>query len=156
MNKNLTSNTELLDILKNNNIKINGVFAKDKLKKPLQDSKNPRRASLKDGFYIVNLDNSDGPGTHWTVLYKINDGFSFWWDSFGFPAPEEIEDLLHKYEYNKKQIQDIKSTSCGFYCIAFIKFMINKQDKMKAFNTFCNLFRANTIDNEIILHQLLY
>jgi hypothetical protein len=118
MNRNLTSNTELLDILKNDNIKINGVFAKDKLKKP-----------LKDGFYIINLDNSDGPGTHWTALYKINDGFSLYYDSFGFPAPEEIEDLLHKYEYNKKQIQDIKSTSCGFYCIAFIKFMINKQDK---------------------------
>lgn len=145
MNKNLTSNTELLDILKNDNIKINGVFAKDQLKKP-----------LKDGFYIINLDNSDGPGTHWTALYKINDGFSFYYDSFGFIAPSEIEDLLHKYEYNKKQIQDIKSTSCGFYCIAFIKFMINKQDKMKAFNTFCNLFRTNTIDNEIILHQLLY
>ena len=145
MNKNLTSNTELLDILKNDNIKINGVFAKDKLKKP-----------LKDGFYIINLDDSDGPGTHWTALYKINDGFSFYYDSFGFIAPSEIEDLLHKYEYNKKQIQDIKSTSCGFYCIAFIKFMINKQDKMKAFNTFCNLFRTNTIDNEIILHQLLY
>jgi hypothetical protein len=145
MNRNLTSNTELLDILKNDNIKINGVFAKDKLKKP-----------LKDGFYIINLDNSTGEGTHWTALYKINDGFSLYYDSFGFPAPEEIEDLLHKYEYNKKQIQDIKSTSCGFYCIAFIKFMINKQDKMKAFNTFCNLFRTNTIDNEIILHQLLY
>jgi hypothetical protein len=145
MNKNLTSNTELLDILKNDNIKINGVFAKDQLKKP-----------LKDGFYIINLDNSTGEGTHWTALYKINDGFSFYYDSFGFPAPEEIEDLLHKYEYNKKQIQDIKSTSCGFYCVAFIKFMINKQDKMKAFNTFCNLFRTNTIDNEIILHQLLY
>lgn len=145
MNKNLTSNTELLDILKNDNIKINGVFAKDKLKKP-----------LKDGFYIINLDDSTGEGTHWTALYKINDGFSLYYDSFGFPAPEEIEDLLHKYEYNKKQIQDIKSTSCGFYCIAFIKFMINKQDKMKAFNTFCNLFRTNTIDNEIILHQLLY
>ena len=145
MNKNLTSNTELLDILKNDNIKINGVFAKDKLKKP-----------LKDGYYIINLDDSTGEGTHWTALYKINDGFSLYYDSFGFPAPEEIEDLLHKYEYNKKQIQDIKSTSCGFYCIAFIKFMINKQDKMKAFNTFCNLFRTNTIDNEIILHQLLY
>ena len=145
MNKNLTSNTELLDILKNDNIKINGVFAKDQLKKP-----------LKDGFYIINLDDSTGEGTHWTALYKINDGFSFYYDSFGFIAPSEIEDLLHKYEYNKKQIQDIKSTSCGFYCIAFIKFMINKQDKMKAFNTFCNLFRTNTIDNEIILHQLLY
>lgn len=146
MNKNLTSNIELLDILKNDNIKIIGVFAKDKLK----------NASLKYGFYIINLDNSDGPGTHWTVLYKINDGFSLYYDSFGFPAPEEVEDLLHKYEYNKKQIQDIKSNSCGFYCIAFIKFMINKQDILLAFNTFCNLFRSNTIDNEIILHQLLY
>jgi hypothetical protein len=146
MNKNITSNTELIDIIKNININnFNGVYPKDKLSKP-----------LKDGFYIINLDNSDGPGTHWTALYKINDGFSLYYDSFGFPAPEEIEDLLHKYEYNKKQIQDIKSTSCGFYCIAFIKFMINKQDKMKAFNTFCNLFRTNTIDNEIILHQLLY
>lgn len=145
MNKNLTSNIELLDILKNNNIKINGVFAKDKLKKP-----------LKDGFYIVNLDNSDGPGTHWCSLYKINDGFSLWWDSFGFPAPENIEDLLYKYEYNKKQIQDIKSTSCGFYCVAFIKFLYGKQDKIRAFNTFCSLFNTNTLQNELILHQLLY
>ena len=145
MNRNITSNTELLDILKNYNISINGVYAKDQLKKP-----------LKDGFYIVNLDNSTGEGTHWCALYKINDGFSIWWDSYGFPAPENIESLLHKYDYNKKQIQDIDSTSCGFYCVAFILFMKNKQDKQKAFNTFIKLFGTNTVNNEIILHQLLY
>ena len=147
MNKNITSNTELIDIIKKENIKnFNGVYPKDKIYKP-----------LKDGFYIINLQDSDkGSGTHWTVIYKINDGFSFYYDSFGFPAPENIEEILHKYEYNKKQIQDIDSTSCGFYCVAFIKFMYNKNDKLTAFNTFCNLFRANTIDNEIILHQLLY
>ena len=145
MNRNITSNTELLDILKNYNITINGVYAKDQLKKP-----------LKDGFYIINLDDSDGTGTHWCSLYKINDALSLYWDSFGFPAPENIEDLLYKYEYNKKQIQDINSTSCGFYCVAFIKFLSNKTDKRKAFETFCNLFGKSTSDNEFILYQILY
>ena len=143
---NITSNSDLSNIIKNINIKnFNGVYPKDQLKKP-----------LKNGFYIINLDNSGGSGTHWTTLYKINDGLSLYYDSFGFYPPEEIEDLLHKYEYNKKQIQDIDSTSCGFYCVAFIKFMHNKQDKLKSFNTFIKLFGNNTVNNEIILHQLLY
>jgi hypothetical protein len=143
---NTTSNIDLIDILNKTNINnFNGVYPKDRLNKP-----------LKDGFYIINLQDSGGPGTHWTALYKINDGFSLYWDSFGFPAPENIEDIVYKYEYNKKQIQDIDSTSCGFYCVAFIKFMYNKQDKLTAFNTFCNLFGNNTKDNEFILYQLLY
>jgi hypothetical protein len=145
MLNNITSNTELLEILKKYNIKINGVFAKDQIKKP-----------LKDGFYIINLDNSDGNGTHWTALYKINDAFSIYWDSFGFPPPENIENIFYKYDYNKKQIQDIDSTSCGFYCVAFIKFLSDKSDKLGAFKTFCNLFGKSTSDNEFILYQLLY
>lgn len=145
MKNNITSNIELEQILNNKVKNFNGVYPKDLMKKP-----------LKDGFYIVNLDNSTGEGTHWCALYKINDGFSIWWDSYGFPAPENIESLLHKYDYNKKQIQDIDSTSCGFYCVAFILFMKNKQDKQKAFNTFIKLFGTNTVNNEIILHQLLY
>jgi hypothetical protein len=143
---NTTSNIDLIDILNKTNINnFNGVYPKDRLNKP-----------LKNGFYIINLQDSGGTGTHWTALYKINDGFSLYWDSFGFPAPENIEDIVYKYEYNKKQIQDIDSTSCGFYCVAFIKFMYNKQDKLTAFNTFCNLFGTNTKDNEFILYQLLY
>jgi hypothetical protein len=145
MKNNITSNIELEQILNNKVINFNGVYPKDLMKKP-----------LKDGFYIVNLDDSTGEGTHWCALYKINDGFSIWWDSYGFPAPENIESLLHKYDYNKKQIQDIDSTSCGFYCVAFILFMKNKQDKQKAFNTFIKLFGTNTVNNEIILHKLLY
>ena len=145
MLNNITSNTELLEIIKKYNININGVFAKDQIKKP-----------LKDGFYIINLDNSDGKGTHWTALYKINDAFSLYWDSFGFPAPQNIDDMLYKYDYNKKQIQDIDSTSCGFYCIAFIKFLSDKSNKLSAFKTFCNLFGKSTTDNEFILYQLLY
>ena len=93
MNKNITSNTELIDIIKKENIKnFNGVYPKDKLNKP-----------LKDGFYIINLQDSDkGSGTHWTAIYKINDGFSFYYDSFGFPAPENIEEILRVLRTNKR------------------------------------------------------
>jgi hypothetical protein len=145
MNKNTTSNIDLLNILKKENITINGVFPKDKLEHP-----------LKDGFYIINLNDSDEAGSHWTVLYKLNDAYSLYFDAFGFKPPEIIEDLLYKYGYTKQQIQDINSTSCGFYCIAFIKFMYNKRDYVKSYRAFCSLFSEDTIRNEIILNHLLY
>lgn len=144
---NITTNLDLINIIKKFNIKnFNGVYSKDQLKKP-----------LKRGFYIINLADSVDEGTHWTALYIINDNFSIYYDSFGFPAPEDIENIINKnYIYNKQQIQNIDSSSCGFYCIAFIKFLSNKQDKLKSFNTFLKLFGNNTNDNEIILHKLLY
>jgi hypothetical protein len=145
MNKNTLTNHDLLSILHHDDIAINGIVSKDNVLKP-----------LKQGFTIINLDNDKGPGTHWTVIYCINEGFSLYYDSYGFPAPECIEDLLHRYEYNKKQIQAIDSTSCGFYCVAFIKFMHGKRAVEKAFNCFLNLFGKNTLDNEIVLHGILY
>ena len=145
MELNTTSNIDLLAILQNENILINGVYPKDRLKKP-----------LKHGFYIINLNDSDQPGSHWTVLYCINEAYSMYFDAFGFKAPECIEDLLHRYDYNKKQIQSIDSTSCGFYCIAFIKFMHMKKNYKKAFKTFCKLFNSDTCMNEIVLHNILY
>ena len=49
MELNTTSNMDLLAILQNENILINGVYPKDRLHKP-----------LKQGFYIINLNDSDG------------------------------------------------------------------------------------------------
>jgi len=112
--------------------------------------------SLERGFYIVNLQSSkDGNGTHWTCLYHVNPVYSIYFDSFGFPPPEEIEDLLKIYDYNDKDIQDIKSSACGYYCIAFIKFMNGKTNPLKAFNTFIKLFNKNTNRNDEILQHIL-
>ena len=145
MELNTTSNMDLLAILEKENILINGVYPKDRLKKP-----------LKQGFYIINLNNSDETGSHWTAMYCVNGAYSLYFDAFGFKAPECIEDVLHRYDYNKKQIQSIDSTSCGFYCIAFIKFMHMKKNCKRAFKTFCKLFTGDTIRNEIVLHNILY
>jgi len=141
---NVLNDTEINEILKKYNIKINGIFQKDKID------------YLKKGFYIINLQSSIyGSGSHWCCLYFDPD-MSFWWDSFGFPPPTEIELLLNSYDYNKYDIQNISTSSCGFYCIAFIKFLYNKKDKKKAFETFINLFKDNTFNNEKILYDLLY
>ena len=57
-----------------------------------------------DGFYIVNLDKSTGEGTHWTCLY-YHPLKSYYFDSFGFVSPKEIEDVIMPYDHNNKDIQ---------------------------------------------------
>jgi len=144
---NTLSNFDIDEILKNYGIKYNGIFSKDKL---------PNK--LLDGFYIINLENSNkGNGTHWTSLYKINDGLSYYFDAFGFPCPQNLSDKLHYYEYNHKDIQDINSSSCGYYCIGFIKFMNSySNNPKKAFDTFISIFSKDTLNNESILYSILY
>lgn len=140
---NVLSDKDIHEILNFHKIKINGIFQKDCIH------------DLKNGFTIINLQSStQGNGTHWTALYH-DDKINLYFDSYGFVPPREIEILLKNYKYNKNDIQSIDSSSCGFYVIAFIKFLYNKINKEKAFETFINLFKPNTCQNEIILKQLL-
>jgi hypothetical protein len=139
------SSSDINDILHSYNIAYNGIYQKDMLPNKLQN-----------GFYVVNLQSSkDGNGTHWCALY-YSPIMSMWWDSFGFKPPEDIEARVGKYIYNSFQIQDIQSSSCGYYCIAFIKFLNKMKDKEKAFNIFVNLFKTNKLANEKVLNELLY
>jgi hypothetical protein len=85
-------------------------------------------SKLKNGFYIINLQSSNiGSGTHWTAFY-YNSKHSYYFDAFGFLAPVEVEQKLNEYTYNNKQIQNLKSTACGYYCIAFIIFIYGRKD----------------------------
>ena len=53
----------------------NGVFSRDNLEK------------IKDGAYIINLDEYSDTGTHWVALYMINNNVTYF-DSF------EVEHIL--------------------------------------------------------------
>jgi len=136
------SNFDLLEILDKKNLSINGIYSKDRL------------PTLKKGFYIINIQNSDeGSGTHWTCLYYDNNQ-TIYFDSFGFAAPMEVQQHLKNYSYNDKQVQNIDSTACGYYCIAFILYLNNKNNKMESFNNFLNIFKTNKLHNDIILKNL--
>ena len=97
------SNFDINDILGKSGITIRGIY-----------SKNVLPSKLLNGFYVINLADDKDDGTHWTCLYKYDDGLYFYYDSFGFISPTDIEDKLHKYDYNDKQKQNFNITSCGF------------------------------------------
>lgn len=139
------SNYDIEKILSKKNIRINGIFSKDLLPK-----------KLLNGFYIVNMQNShDGNGTHWVCFLKKNDEI-FYMDSFGSPAPIEIQNHFKNYYYNDEQIQDVDSEACGYYCIAFIQYMYKKKNPTeKDYTNFVKIFKKNPKHNEIILKTLI-
>ena len=112
--------------------------------------------TLKRGFYVINLQSSTvGSGTHWTALY-YNSKHSYYFDPFGFIAPTEVEQKLNEYTFNNKQIQNLKSTACGYYCIAFIIFMNKRKNKKLGFIIFVDEFSTNTEKNDKLLYNYLY
>ena len=142
------SNFEIIDIIKDRKLDkhFGGVYSKDQLPE-----------LIKDKFYIVNLqDHDEGGGTHWTAFYYNYPSTSIYFDSYGFIAPRDVQKRITPYIFNDKDIQDFNSSACGFYCIAFIKFLHDKTDKEQMYKTFLKLFKLETIKNDKILQELLY
>lgn len=140
------TNFNLEDLAKKYNLPLNNIIMKDRGEEEINEN----------GFYIINLDNSDGEGTHWTGLYFKNSPMtSLYFDSFGFVPPLEVEEKIKPYIYNDKDIQDYNSKACGWYCLAFIKFLNDKNDKKVAFKEFLNLFKNNAKENDDILKKYL-
>lgn len=122
--------------------------------------KNELPRGVKNGCYIINMQSSSqGNGTHWVALfvYKTN---AFYFDSFGGLPPVEIMNFVKKRTgchlyYNNWIIQNIKSSHCGWYCIAFLRHMYkNLQGNLKeAYNDFVNNFVDDTSKNDDILRS---
>ena len=141
---NTLSDSDIIQILQNQNIHIHGIYMKDEL---------PNK--LTKGFYIVNLQSSTaGNGTHWVALY-YNPVCSYYFDAFGFIAPMEVQNKIIPYAYNDKQIQNLNSSACGYYCIAFIMFLYGKKDIENLYRVFINLFSNDTKRNDEVLERLL-
>lgn len=135
---------------------INIMNLTNKLNLPLENilMRDEIADNLKQGFYIINLDTSKNEGTHWTACYS-HPHKSLYFDSYGFVPPLELENKIKPYLYNDKDIQDWNSEACGWYCIAFIKFLYDKQDKETAYKEFLKLFSNNTKENDKILKGYL-
>ena len=97
-----------------NESRFNGVYSRDNL---------PNK--IKDGAYVVNLDEYSDIGTHWIALYVKNNDITYF-DSFGVEhIPKEIKAFIknRNIKTNIFRIQAYDSIMCGYFCIAFIDFM---------------------------------
>ena len=96
---------------------------------------------IKDGAYLINLDEYSDIGTHWIALYVKNNDITYF-DSFGV---EHIPKEIIKFITNKNiktnifRIQAYDSIMCGYFCIGFIDFMF----KGKTLTEYTNLFSPN-------------
>ena len=136
------TNYEINNLMKHYKLPFHGCYVKDKLP-----------ARLSNGAYIINLNGM----SHWTALIKDGDIF-YYFDSFGFPAPAPVEQKASEIIWSDVDIQAMMSSSCGWFCIAWIRFMKNKKDKKKAYANFLKLFTSHTpklLENEKVLAGLL-
>ena len=88
-----------------------GVFSRDCMPK-----------KIKDGEYVINLDEYKDVGTHWIALF-CNRSEIVYFDSFGVEhVPEEIKDFIRNknIKANIFRVQANNSIICGYFCIGFI------------------------------------
>jgi hypothetical protein len=108
----------------------------------------------KYGSYVVNLDKTDGNGTHWVAIYYKPEYILFF-DSYGVYAPKEIIDNAKSKNlyYSNFIIQEQMSILCGWYCIGYLHFIQNSKIKSieKRFNEFTKLFYNNEHINDSVI-----
>jgi hypothetical protein len=145
------TNLDLFEIVQEIKLKdFVGVFMKDEL------LNLPKKYK---GNYIINLQSStDGNGTHYCALRVLNDGNAIWFDPFGFENPKEVSKYINsKIAYSDKTIQNINSSICGYYCIAFLNYMTDNESKnpYTPFQNFLNMFSNDVTENRAILQDYL-
>ena len=112
-----------------NKPRFNGVYSRDKL---------PR---IKDGAYIINLDEFSDIGAHWMALYARNNNVTYF-DSFGVEhIPREIKTFIgnKNIKANIFRIQAYDLIMCRYFCIRFIDFMLEG----KTLTDFTNFLSRN-------------
>ena len=101
-------------------------------------SRNNLLKKIKDGAYVINLDEYADVGTHWIALF-CNRSEIVYFDSFGVEhVPEEIKEFVGNKNIiaNIFQVQANNSVMCGYFCIGFIDFILAG----KKLTDFTNMF----------------
>ena len=97
-----------------NEPRFNGVYSRDNLLR------------IKDGAYVIDLDEYSVIGTHWVALYVQNKNVNYF-DSFGVEhIKEEVQAFINNknIKTNNFRMQAYDSMRCRYFCIGFIDFLI--------------------------------
>ena len=137
-----------------NEPRFNGVYSRDNLSK------------IKDGAYVITLDEYCDIETHWVALYINNNNNNdddnnnnrvTYLDSFGVEhIPKEIKEFIDSslsITTNIFRIEGYDSIMCGYFCIGFIDFMLAG----KTLTEFTNIFSPNNFkkNDDIILNYFM-
>ena len=120
--------------------RFNGVFSRNNI---------PR---IKDGTYVINLDDKKNKGTHW-VLTFIDRKKAVYFDSLGIEyIPQKVLNKIKDKSiiHNIYRIQHNNYVMWGFYCIVFIEYMLAGKTLLDCTNLF---FPNGYKKNEKIIYE---
>ena len=104
---------------------------------------------------VCNTDPSTKPGTHWIAIYVDKSGRGEYFDSFGRAPQREFKDYMNEHcrvwTFNKKQLQSVISSFCGFYCCFFCMFRCRSIDM----TAIVKHFTTDTALNDSIIHGFI-
>ena len=98
-----------------NESRFNGVFSRNNLPK-----------KIKDGAYVINLDEYADVGTHWIALF-CNKNEIIYFNSFGVEhVSKKIKEFVGIKNMKGRifRVQANDSVVCDYFCIRFIDFML--------------------------------
>ena len=114
-----------------------GVYSRDNLP-----------SKIKNGAYVINLDEYSDIGTHWIALY-VNNKTVTYFDIFGIEhIPKEVKKFIGNRNIisNIYRIRNYDSIMCGYFCTGFIDYMF----KGKSLTDYANLFYLTTLKRMMI------
>ena len=133
---------KIIKSLEDSGVLIDGVTEQHEIKKQEGGFLGALLASLAaDGAYVINLDDKNSKESYWVSLF-IDKNTAEYFDSFGIEyIPHEVLNKIRdkSISHNIFRIQDNESFMCGFYCTAFIEYMLAG----KTLLDYTNLFSLN-------------
>lgn len=138
------SNIDIKKIYAGNHL-YRGCYPKDRLQ------------HLTTGFYFINLNNHNQPGSHWDLIFNsppYNPDLCIYFNPFGEIGSSneeyQMKKTLHKVIHNTKDIQPLSSESCGWYCC----YMASNLCQGRSFPSIMKDFTTgNTEKNEAVLKR---
>lgn len=165
----MLTNFDIKRICKKLELPIVGVYSKNEL------YNIPRKI----GSYYINLMDDDktdvegNNGSHWVLakIYSDDDREdaeetenhkvcnALYFDSFGFGMPKAVSSFLKPFKpvyCNNREIQNIDSSQCGWYCIACdysLEYYQDSDSYLGDYEKFLNLWSDNPRKNLAILKR---
>ena len=107
------SNFDLMEWVKKLDLKhFRGIYSRDQLPQKIQKE-----------IGIINLDDMQGPGTHW-VCYRNVDSVVEYFDPFGLIMPNEALKYFRSsgkhIVYSLDEIQNRNTVLCGYWCLYYL------------------------------------
>ena len=107
----------------------------------------------KMALFIYNLEPSYMSGSHWVATF-VKDGRINYFDSFGLPPFQEIVNHAEKKNltliHQNNQIQDLGTTTCGYFCLYFL----NEMNKGSSYFNLLQVFDVHdTMKNERFIER---